>query len=149
MQNETYELIERYFNAETSLEEERKLRKLLAAIPSGDPLANEAKAVMGFSLCAPRKKRMLRITRRTRAWLSTAAAIAIVFTLGFFASNHYGNTPDMIYAYVNGHEITDNNEVMQMMQAELSEMAEASEYVSECIDEEWNAMREAFDQTQQ
>ena len=36
-----------------------------------------------------------------------------------------------------------------MMQAELSEMAEASEYVSECIDEEWNAMREAFDQTQQ
>ena len=54
MQNETYELIERYFNAETSLEEERKLRKLLAAIPSGDPLANEAKAVMGFSLCAPR-----------------------------------------------------------------------------------------------
>lgn len=35
------------------------------------------------------------------------------------------------------------------MQAELSDMAEASEYVSDCIDEEWNAMREAFGETQQ
>lgn len=145
MQNETYELIERYFNAETTLEEERRLRQLLADTPPGDQLADEAKAVMGFSLCAPRRKKARLMPQGVRAWLSAAAAIAIVFTIGLFMPD----TPDMIYASINGHEVTDNNRVMQMMQAELSDMAEASEYVSDCIDEEWNAMREAFGETQQ
>ncbi len=57
MQNEIYELIERYFNAETTLEEERRLRQLLAEMPPGDQLADEAEAVMGFSLCAPAERK--------------------------------------------------------------------------------------------
>lgn len=149
MQNKTYELIERYFNAETTLEEERRLRQLLADTPPGDQLADEAKAVMGFSLCAPRRKKARLIPQGIRAWLSAAATIAIVFTIGLFMPDSHDSTPDMIYASINGHEVTDNNRVMQMMQAELSDMAEASEYVSDCIDEEWNAMREAFGETQQ
>ncbi len=149
MQNETYELIERYFNAETTLEEERRLRQLLADTPPGDQLADEAKAVMGFSLCAPRRKKARLVPHRARMWLSAAAAIAVIFTIGLFMTSRHDSTPDMIYACINGHEVTDNNRVMRMMQAELSDMAEASEYVSDCIDEEWNAMREAFGETQQ
>ena len=113
MQNETYELIERYFNAETTLEEERRLRQLLAEIPPGDQLADEAKAVMGFSLCAPRRKKARLIPQGIRAWLSAAAAIAIVFTIGLFMPDSHDSTPDMIYASINGHEVTDNNRVMQ------------------------------------
>ena len=134
---------------DSTLEEERRLRQLLAEMPPGDQLADEAKAVMGFSLCAPRRKKARLMPQGVRAWLSAAAAIAIVFTIGLFMPDSHDSPPDMIYACINGHEVTDNNEVMLMMQAELSDMAEASEYVSDCIDEEWNAMREAFDETQQ
>ncbi|MBD5224363.1 MAG: hypothetical protein HDS68_00115 [Bacteroidales bacterium] len=46
--SELHNFIERYFNAETTLAEEKELRRRLADCSPGDSLANEAKAVMGM-----------------------------------------------------------------------------------------------------
>ncbi len=147
---ELHKLIGRYFDADTTIEEERLLRRMLASVPPGDPIADEAKAVMGFSLCAPghdAKEKHKTAPRSAIAWINVAASIAVVLAAGIFTLRYNsGKSPDTIYACVDGLEITDDNEVLRMMQAELSDISEASEEMNGNIDAELAAIQEAFNE---
>ena len=55
-----YQLIERYYLADTTVEEERELLRELLSLDSPGDRENEALAVMGYSRLAPGRKKTFR-----------------------------------------------------------------------------------------
>lgn len=125
-----HNLIERYFNAETSVEEERILRRELSGTTAdGDPLADQARAVMGFSLVkesAQTGTSAHRILTALHPWRKVAAAIAAVAVTGSIISGVMRQPEGECVAYLNGQRISDRQAVMEMMFADLNDMGEAS-----------------------
>ena len=111
------ELTDKYFEAETTPEEERALREFLAR--TDDPAFDEARAVLGY-LSAQRSHRAARIRVRTlTASLAAAAAIALVAILGHDSVTLPDDTC-VIYAY--GEKNTDRQAVLDDMNQTLAEL---------------------------
>lgn len=101
------ELIERYFEAETTPEEERALRGFLAG--TDDPAFDEAKAVLGY-FSAQRDRRAARSrVRRLTGFAAAAAGLAVVAILGHSLIPRTDDTC-IIYAY--GEKNTDTQFVL-------------------------------------
>lgn len=119
-------LIERYFNGETSVAEERILRDELAASQLGSPEINEARAVMGYSIA---QRNTHHKANNRRVWLRAAASLAIIATLTVTAYrlNLNDHISTQCFAYVDGQRITDNDQVINMMFEGLSNVADAAD----------------------
>lgn len=101
-------LIERYFEAETTSEEERALRGFLAS--TDDPAFDEARAVLGY-FSAQRSRRAARgRVRKLTGLLAAAAGIALVAFLGHALIPRTDDTC-IIYAY--GEKNTDAQIVLE------------------------------------
>lgn len=119
-------LIERYFNGDTTVEEERMLLEELSHGTADTPEANEARAVLGFSLVQPTTRRH---GNRHISYLRAAASITILLATALagylrFPDNH---TEAECLAYINGERITDSEAVMGLMFEGLSNIADAAE----------------------
>ena len=147
---ELHKLIEDYFEGNTTLEQERELRRELSKPEwDGDTAAEEARAVAGFSLASaqdaihrePRHVNSMRLVRICTA----AAAIAVLAIIGghrlFF---HDHDVTAICYAYVDGDEISDQLTVMSLLDQELSDIAAAAQEMDENIDEECDAIETAL-----
>lgn len=83
-QDELLRLVNRYFEGETSIEEERNLRRLLVESTSHDEAIEEARAVMGIFACSrvaarrPEAQSPMADSRRRRRRRSQWAAISAV-----------------------------------------------------------------------
>jgi len=100
-------LIERYFEAETTPEEERALREFLAR--TEDPAFDEARAVLGyFSAQRARRAARGRVSKLT-GLLAAAAGLALVAVLGHSVLSRPDDTC-VIYAY--GEKTTDTQVVL-------------------------------------
>ncbi len=128
-------LIARYFDAETTAEEERRLRRFLTSPESSGAQYDEVRAVMGFLITGKelhnkpvstgRKHRHDLIVR-----FSAAAAIFVVVGCSLLllwqkqpgtpvlADAH--SNEDVCIAYINGEEITDPHIVMAQMHADIA-----------------------------
>lgn len=86
--DELLRLVDRYFEGETSLEEERQLRCLLAESESDSVEIEEARAVMGLFACARSRAPRSRQGRRS-LWfpLSVAASVAVIIGTVITLSN--------------------------------------------------------------
>ena len=128
--NELHILIERYFNAETTVEEERMLRRALVADAStaGDPLVDETRAVMGYALVTPRQA-AVRKTVAPQLWRNVAAVAVAVATTASIMIGAFRLPQGECVAYLNGQRISDKDAVMGLMFAELSEMQDASDVI--------------------
>ena len=140
---ELHKLINRYFDGDTTLDEERALRRALATPPRNasktDALADEARAVMGFSLAAPARK-----TRHVMPWRGVAAvAVTAIVDTSILTGNFGHNEPEYV-AYLNGEKIADSNTVMNLMLSDLHEMGAASESMESDISENFNAIADAM-----
>lgn len=121
-------LIERYFNGETSLIEERQLINELMDTRHNSPMANEARAVLGYSIATSRITNSRR-SHKTYPRIAAAVAIIAITTVSLltaFQYNHIRNT-DASIAYINGKKITDTDIIMQMMFDSLSSVADATD----------------------
>ncbi|MCM1029284.1 MAG: hypothetical protein NC342_06735 [Pseudoflavonifractor sp.] len=126
--DKTHLLIQRFFDATATKEEEEALRKILAdpSTESTDEV-NEARAVMGFTaLFRPRLRRPAS-SRRLRAIAASAAAVAVAATIGLWAITH--QTPSSasdatIYASGNISHSTDD--ALAIMTSQLSQMGQAN-----------------------
>ena len=111
------QLIDKYFEAETTPEEELALREFLAS--TDDPAFDEARAVLGY-FSAQRSRRAARIRVRTlTASIAAAAAIALVAILGHDTVTLQDDT-FVIYAY--GEKNTDRQAVLDDMNQTLAEL---------------------------
>lgn len=116
-------LAERFFEAGTSEEEERELRRFIASGLAGSEF-NDVRAVMG--LAAVGARRYHRRRRRTVFLSAAAAAAAVVITAVSLAADG----GDSCVAYINGTKHTDEAIVMAQMHSTMDEMAQQAQELS-------------------
>lgn len=119
-------LEERYFDGTATDEEERLL--LHFAATTTDPAFRELQAVLGF-VCAERRQSKSVRSRRRTAVFRYAAAAAVLLAVGTTAILHtvsagsFATTPEEdIVAYVGGQRITDEAEIISLMDSTLLAM---------------------------
>lgn len=121
------DLRDRYFEAETTEEEERELRRFAAQSQDSD--FRELQAVMGFTAMgravspSHQSHSMIGQPHSTiRRTLSIAASIILILGLSLYMTLHSEQEDSACVAWVNGEEITDPSQVMAMMQNTMLEM---------------------------
>lgn len=126
-QAELEQLIERYFNGETNVQEEQMLRETLADCPWNSEVINEARFTMGyFAAHCQETERTARKTHR-RQVIGIAASIAIILAIGIPAMYHSWFAPhNECIAYVDGKIIDNDDVVMALIESDLSKMEDAS-----------------------
>ena len=144
-QAELEQLIERYFNGETNLQEEQMLREILADCPWSSEAIDEARFTMGyFTAHCQEKERIARKTHR-RQLIGIAASIAIILAIGIPAMYHSWFAPhNECIAYVNGKVIAnDQKAVMSLIAQDLNNMEMATRDLDNMIASDMNDMGDA------
>lgn len=118
-------LIQRYFDAETSLEEEALLKRAVAH--REEPRYDEIRAVLGF-MVAKRRGESAKRRKGAAVWLrvaAVAAVAALVVTVGINLT-HQGAETGTCYAMVGGVRIDDESQVLSLMQSNLGDIGDAA-----------------------
>lgn len=132
-------LLQRYYDGETTLDEERRLR---AALNAQRPTLNSAteneraatQAVMTYGMKGSPQR-----APRMRLWIATAAAAACVVMLMLMPSMQY-------VAWVDGTRVTDAHSVHTLMMADLRDMAQAHEQLCDDVSMNLDLMSNALKQ---
>lgn len=141
-------LIELYFEGETTLEQERELRRMLATSPLRTPEVEEARAVLGVVAMMPRERVIRRPSRFIPVIQRVAAAAAIlVAVIGISVYlTHVPEAPadngDECFAYIGQEEVRDPKVVLDIMHEQLSYMAAVSDEVNQDIENNLNIIRQ-------
>lgn len=116
---------ERYFDAEISDEEERKLRSFAASPAGNEPEFEELRAVMSFISVgkdAEKSKARPSILRLHLRTIAASAAIAVAAVAGTWITVEKLSTDDIYVAYINGKKTTDPDVVMNAMRSSVKEV---------------------------
>lgn len=123
----TEQLIERYFEATATAEEEEQLRHILAdPATESTPAIDEARAVMGFTSLlrsrAPKKRRIM--TSRVRAIASAAATIAIILGISLFYINGHHEPQADAAIYCQGEVNHSTEDALEIMRSQLGSIGQ-------------------------
>ena len=131
-QAELEALIERYFEGETTVLEEQTMRAVLADCPWNSEMIDEARVVMGY-FAAHSSQHRRHITKGSRQRIiGIAATIALVLTVGGYALWHQlGQTDNVCIAYVNGHVVQNDDQVMAMIASDMNMIDHAADGMAE------------------
>lgn len=134
-------LIDKYFDANTSVEEERLLLKKVLQLEGKDPLTDEVLAVMGYARNKPIKHRIPQIWK-----IAGIAAAVIAIGIGgiSFISTVSDGTGNECYAYINGVRIENQTDISHLIQQQLGEISEADESMEESISNDLEDMSNAL-----
>lgn len=145
---ELLELIEGYFDCTLSDEEERFLRCAVARSESSHPAVLKAKAMMGFhtirrhhpeiQVMTGRGKRSEGIFRMRLHWrrlINIAAILTVIFIGAFYLNTAIGgqSAENRCIAYFNGEKVTDEDQVMEILIDNLSDLDEGAEAAEELM----------------
>ena len=138
------EMIERYFEATLSEEEEAALKAFLASPEGQGPEYDEVRAVMGYFATGRRfgsahrpfrsmspLSRSLSLSKGTRRLIAIAASLAIIVTLGV---NLY-NKSNICVSFVDGKKVTDKEVVMNDVDNILADLLSDRTGVEEQLNE--------------
>ena len=126
-QAELEQLIERYFDGETSVQEEQMLRDTLADCPWSSDTIDEARFTMGyFTAHNQQRPRIVNMSMRRRV-IGIAASIAVLLTIGASALWYTNHSQGVCIAYVNDKAINNEDAVMELIAEDLSTMDVASQ----------------------
>jgi len=86
-------LLEKYFEAETSIAEEKELKDYFASSDVA-PHLEQYKPIFGYATQAKQEQFTATIPlkakkRNTAVWLSVAASVVVLLSVGLFTFNHY------------------------------------------------------------
>lgn len=132
------ELTERYFEAQTTDEEERQLRHFLVTEAAAGKEFDEVRAVMGFltvgkSLRQPKKSYHLPVY--SMKWV----AVVVVFcVMGSAAWKIVDRSQNVCVAYIYGEKCTDTEVVMSQLKNSLHQVQRGEEDVT--VEEQLNDM---------
>lgn len=141
------DLIERYFNAEISVEEEAALKCAVAA--NSDPRYDDIRAVLGY-VAVKKSHRNVRHVQWGRRAVRVAAMVAVVACMGLSVLMLDGNggnsdaSGNDCYAYVQGKRVDDPAHVMSLVQDDFSDIREAAQETDNDMQSQLNDIREAF-----
>ncbi len=124
-QQELEQLIGRYFDGLTTVDEENELRWNLAHCRWTSEVIDDAQVVMGYFAAHTQQHRRNVWASRQRM-IGIAASIAIVLAAGSYALWHQQRPADVCIAYVNGHVVQGDDQVMAMVAEDLSRIDDAA-----------------------
>lgn len=139
-QAELEQLIERYFDGETSIQEEQMLRVALADCPWNSETIDEARFTMGYFAAHSRETQRTKKSNSRRQLIGIAASIAIILAVGVYAWHHQ-QPGDVCIAYVNGQVVQDNDKVMALVADDMSKM----DNVSNAMTDQLSSLGEALE----
>ena len=125
-QAELEQLIERYFDGLTSIQEEQMLRVTLADCPWSSEVIDEARFSMGYFAAHCQETERVAKKSKRRKLIGIAASIAIILAAGGYALWHQQQSVGVCIAYVNGQIVQDDDKVMALVADDLSKMDNAS-----------------------
>ena len=130
-QAELEELIERYFDGETTIEEELLLKQCLADCPWSSELIDEARFTMGYF--AAHRQQNSSVVKRVNHFRFTAiaASVAVLLAVGACLLWQNRQADDVCVAYVNGKAIHNEKEVLSLMHDDLNAMGNATQGLAE------------------
>lgn len=119
-------MAERYFDAQTTDEEELLLRQFAAT--TDDPAFDELRAVLGYSAVARRQQPAPALPHASarRHVGRYAAAVTALLVIGLVAARYLrrdaqpGASGDLCLAYVHGQMVSDEAQVMALMRSTTS-----------------------------
>ena len=124
-QAELERLICRYFDGETTIQEEQELRRCLADCPWNSEIIDDTRFTVGYFIAHERQNRRL-VEGKSLHLAGIAASIALLIGAGCFALWQQSGDKNQCIAYVNGRTVNDDTAVMLMIENDLSEIADAS-----------------------
>lgn len=125
-QAELEQLINRYFDGETSIQEEQMLRETLADCPWSSEAIDEARFTMGYFVAHRHEAQRVSKRNYRRQLIGIAASIAVILAAGGYALWHQQQPNDVCIAYVNGKVVEDNDKVMALVANDMSKMDNAA-----------------------
>ncbi len=140
-------LIEKYFDGETTLKEEKWLKDNLPKMMGEDPETDEVLAVMGYAVAPVKMNISEGRVKSTFRWIATAAAsLALLIGAGgiytYIVSQR--DTQSHFMAYSGGVRL-DRQEAMQLIKAQMEEISEASRDMKLEVEDDLADFRAAFD----
>ena len=128
------QLIDRYFEGDTSLQEEQMLKACLADCPWQSETIDEARFTLGY-FTAHKQQQQRRPQAATRAnrfrIAAIAASVAVLLTVGIGTLWNSRQSEGECIAYVNGKTIHDEKEVLNLMQNDLNDIGNASQSLAD------------------
>lgn len=125
-QTELEQLINRYFEGETSLQEEQTLIHELADCPWESETIDEARFTLGYFSAHQRQQVRSTSTNRSSV-MAIAASIAVLLAIGVGLLWQNQQHKNMCIAYVNGQEIRNDEAVMALIENDLNNIGDASQ----------------------
>ena len=126
-QAELEQLIEHYFEGNTSLQEERVLRQTLVDCPWSSEAIDEARFTMGYFTAHKHQRRKATTASNRYLIPGIAASIALLLTVGAGLLWHNQQPENVCVAYVNGKTIHNEQEIYNLIQNDLDEMGNAAQ----------------------
>lgn len=144
-QAELEQLINRYFDGETGVQEEQLLRETLANCPWSSETIDEALFTMGYFASHVHETQRVAKKSNRRQLIGIAASIAALLAIGIPTLYHNWFAPQSQYiAYVNGMIIKDNKQaVMTLIEQDLNNMGMATRELDNVIASDMSDMGDA------
>lgn len=144
------QLIDLYFAGLTTLEQEQRLRRLLATTTEQSPLIDEARAVISFAAMPAGAKTAARSNIFGPFMQRVAAASIVVAALAggiTYISNHTSelSTTSQCYAMVEGTVINDDNAIEDLMLSQLSLISDAAEGIDADVNDDLRLISDIFE----
>ena len=126
-QGELEQLINRYFDGDTSVQEEQLLRETLADCPWSSEAIDEARFTMGYFAAHSHESQRVSKKSNRGMVIGIAASVAILLAVGIHGINHnWFSQQQQCIAYVNGKVIENDDAVMALIENDLNMMEDAS-----------------------
>ena len=126
-QEELEQLIERYFEGVTSLQEEQLLMKTLEDCDWNSETIDEARFTIGYIIAHKQQHHATAMRSSRMRVTAIAASIAVLLTIGVTFLWQHQPAQDVCVAYVNSKVIQNEKEVMMLIKSDLNEISNASQ----------------------
>ncbi len=142
--------IDLYFDAQLSIKQEEELFHTLLSYKGKDPKADEALAVMLMTRKpnALSKSSKPKRADKVRIWRA-AAAVAVIggaCTMALWHGGHSAGQNDGMMAYIGGVKITDQMEIMNIVDDQLNDISISSELFAQTVSSDLDDIRDAFNE---
>lgn len=130
-------LLEKYFEAETSIAEEKELKDYFTSLNVA-PHLEQYKPIFGYAVQAKQEQFTATIPLKTKkrniaVWLSVAASVVVLLSVGLFTFNHYnqpvlgdlGTYDDPEVAY------RETQKALALISESVNKGIESMEYINE------------------
>jgi hypothetical protein len=130
-------LLEKYFEAQTTIAEERELKAYFSSDNVAPPL-EQYKPIFGYAVQAKQEQYTATIPlnttkRKSVVWLSVAASVAVLLGVGLFTFNHYNQPKPQALGTINDPEVAfrETQKALAMISEHVNKGIGSMSYLNE------------------